>query len=405
MAIQNVSTFSDHNAELESINRNRQLAMMLQNQSLQPIEQQQQPGVLNHPTQGLAKMLQMFVATKMQGMADERHRELTTGMNQKLSEGLQNYQKTLQGTPGIPAPADELGGGPAKPSVPGDRQAAFAQLLASGHPVLQQMGVQQIASEPDRQMRAEEFALRREDARDAREERRQQFGMMLADRQQGRQEQADLRRELVKSGGAGQSPYFQPVQTGEGVFAFNARTGTVEPVRGANGQPIIGAQADPSLQGQIAGAKTGGEARAKREYNMTGLGDTIQEAESILSGKDGGLPTGSGIGAARDAVGGFFGVSTEGSVQAQKLKAMSGALTSKMPRMEGPQSDKDVQMYREMAAEIGNPSVPVERRRAALETVKNLWAKYEPEASRPKPSAFDAEKESRYQAWKKRQGL
>ena len=45
--------------------------------------------------------------------------------------------------------------------------------------------------------------------------------------------------------------------------------------------------------------------------------------------------------------------------------------------MEGPQSDADVKMYREMAGKIGDRTVPVSSRLAALEQVKTLWQKYD----------------------------
>jgi hypothetical protein len=119
---------------------------------------------------------------------------------------------------------------------------------------------------------------------------------------------------------------------------------------------------------------------------MQGIGGIIQTADDIMSGKtrgEGGItspadtPTQSGLGTAVDVVGGFFGASPQGSVQAQQLKALGGALTAKMPRMQGPQSDRDVVLYRQMAAEIGDSTVPIARRKAALDTVKQLWAKYE----------------------------
>jgi hypothetical protein len=123
----------------------------------------------------------------------------------------------------------------------------------------------------------------------------------------------------------------------------------------------------------------------KRAFNMQGIGKVIQEAEDILTGKNGDpLPTQSGIGTGVDAVAGFFGATPSGAPQADKLRAIGGALTAKMPRMEGPQSDRDVVLYREMAARVGDSMLPVERRKAALETVKELWAKYE----RLNPDAF-----------------
>jgi hypothetical protein len=196
---------------------------------------------------------------------------------------------------------------------------------------------------------------------------------------------------------AGGTPYFTPVQTAQGIYAFNARTGQMELVR-PGGAPVVGAAADPKLQRNLSSAKaTGrveGESTATRRFNMEGIGGIIQTADDILSGKtrgEGGVtspadtPTQSGLGTAVDVVGGFFGASPQGSVQAQQLKALGGALTAKMPRMQGPQSDRDVILYRQMAAEIGDSTVPIARRKAALDTVKQLWAKYE----HLNPEAFD----------------
>ena len=47
-----------------------------------------------------------------------------------------------------------------------------------------------------------------------------------------------------------------------------------------------------------------------------------------------------------------------------------------MPRMEGPQSDKDTALYRQMAGQIGDSTVPTSTRKAALGTIKNLHQKY-----------------------------
>ena len=176
-----------------------------------------------------------------------------------------------------------------------------------------------------------------------------------------------------------QTPYFQPVPTAEGVISFNSRTGQGSPLS-VGGKPVIKSADNPELQGKISGAKVGADAVAKRDVNMNGVSNVISQASDILTGKNGALPTGSPIGAAVDAVGGVFGASPAGASEAQTLKALAGALTAKMPRMEGPQSDKDVQLYREMAADVGNPMIPRARRIAALEVVKKLYTKYDKSA-------------------------
>ena len=51
-------------------------------------------------------------------------------------------------------------------------------------------------------------------------------------------------------------------------------------------------------------------------------------------------------------------------------------MTSNVPRMQGPQSDKDVLLYKTMAAEVGNRNKPVSARMAALDTLEKLQSKY-----------------------------
>lgn len=174
---------------------------------------------------------------------------------------------------------------------------------------------------------------------------------------------------------AAPTPYFTSVNdAARGMGTFDNRTGKYS---FDSAVPLVNPKNSPILQGEIAGAKVAGEAKAKRTVNMSGLGSVISTAEDLLTGKAGALPTGSPLGAGIDAAAGFFGASPSGASEAQQLKSLAGALTSKMPRMEGPQSDKDVQLYREMAADIGNAMLPRARRVAALKTVKQLYSKYE----------------------------
>ena len=97
----------------------------------------------------------------------------------------------------------------------------------------------------------------------------------------------------------------------------------------------------------------------------------IDEAKTIIP-----QATGSYLGAGVDQAGRFFGVSTGGDMAAARLKAIEGALVAKMPKMSGPQSDKDVLLYRQMAGEIGDPTVPQERKLAALETIRMIQGRY-----------------------------
>lgn len=192
------------------------------------------------------------------------------------------------------------------------------------------------------------------------------------------QRDAELKRELRAMGGGAQ-PYFQPVQTSQGVYSFNSRTGRMEPIAGGDGQPIVGAQFDPRLQQTLAGAKTTGTELAKQGTEAIAASKTgdklltaLTQAEGIL--KSG--PTGSGAGAALDAAGRVVGVSRDAAVKAGQLETLSGWLVANVPRMEGPQSNFDVQVYTTMAGKVGDRTVPVSERLAALDELRKLQTKY-----------------------------
>ena len=68
----------------------------------------------------------------------------------------------------------------------------------------------------------------------------------------------------------------------------------------------------------------------------------------------------------------FFGANPSGAVVANQLRAVGGWLVSNVPRMEGPQSNFDVGNYQTMAADVGNETLPVERRIAALNSIKKM---------------------------------
>ena len=120
----------------------------------------------------------------------------------------------------------------------------------------------------------------------------------------------------------------------------------------------------------------------KREFNMGGLNDALDEAESILTGqKTGKTPTSSGIGSMVDSMAAWGGLTTSGAAEADRLKSIGGALVAKMPRMEGPQSDKDVMLYREMAGRVGDDTIPIRRRLDALQEVRKLYAKYDKQST------------------------
>ena len=162
---------------------------------------------------------------------------------------------------------------------------------------------------------------------------------------------------------------------------------------GPNGQIVQTAAGAVQLPGKfqaqiiVDSEKQKKELENKSEFNARGFNAAVQEARNILSGTAGKnpdgtpavspLPTGSGIGAGLDWVASLAGSAPKGVAEADKLRVIGGILTSKVPRMEGPQSNIDVQLYRETAGQVGDATLPRSRRLAALDTVERLLAKYE----------------------------
>lgn len=115
--------------------------------------------------------------------------------------------------------------------------------------------------------------------------------------------------------------------------------------------------------------------------------DTAQKGDSkkfaqMTSGLDRAIqlleqqPTGSGVGAAVDKGLNAMGVSTRGGAIASQLETLSGWLVSNVPRMEGPQSNFDVENYKTMAGMVGDRTKPIENRIAAAREAKRLQEKY-----------------------------
>ena len=172
-----------------------------------------------------------------------------------------------------------------------------------------------------------------------------------------------------------QNPYYTPVSTAQGVRAFNSRTGQMELIKDSAGNTSVDYRSDPTLQGNISEAKEGGKLTAVQrqtdkmaDSKQAAMDAQIEKGFNQLASN----PTGSGIGAGVDSAMGFFGKSTESSKTATALETTAGWLQNNVPRMEGPQSNADALLYRQMAGQIGDRTVPVENRIEALKTLQTL---------------------------------
>lgn len=251
-------------------------------------------------TQYLAQGLRQYLGGKEQSAVQEEQKALVGRREQAIAEALRGFTEKAQGRPADVLPEDQAG--PVRGAQAPDMQGAFAQLLAAPDPSLRQAGMRGVVEMPQIAAQAEQrkadLAFRQEEAlanRQAREDqlklahqqRMEAMQAQNASREQMAAEQREFQREMAKMrqsmAGASAQPYFQPVQTAQGVMAFNARTGRVEPVMGPNGAPIVGAAADPTLQGALAGAKTGAQTEAKLQTeSRLGAPQAIAQGEETI---------------------------------------------------------------------------------------------------------------------------
>ena len=147
-------------------------------------------------------------------------------------------------------------------------------------------------------------------------------------------------------------------QFGDGLYMVYPN-GSAVPISSPAGQPVT--KSNPALKATI-------EEERQRTQKVS---VTLDAVEELLDDA-----TGSGIGRLVDGGARIFGVATPGDKATAKLGTLGGQLVALMPKMSGPQSDKDVEMYRQMAGKLDDPSIPREIRKAALETIRELNNKY-----------------------------
>ena len=277
---------TDYDAEAQQLADRKRYAEALRAQGQQAVPNGQMVGnqfVATHPLQHLANALRQYsgqrelqdVRTAEQGLAQRKQSDLADYLKSMPSATTTTEQQLVGDRPGAgsfepvsttkqPTPEDFMNWsmqglkfGPQVAQLGGNMANQVQQRDFQNRQLEQQTADRQAAIK-----QAElQFQTKLQEGRLTREQAAQQAMQIEQMRLDGRREMAQLTASL-KQGGAGAQPYYQPVQTAQGVMAFNARTGKMEPVQ-VNGQAIVGAQADPTLQGNIAGAKATGTERAK----------------------------------------------------------------------------------------------------------------------------------------------
>lgn len=314
-----------------------------------------------HPMEHLAEVLRQRSA----GMDETAAMKQLQGIGQQRQEAqgrdMSAFVQALRGTPAQPefqaagpAPqgAPQEGGYtvPAQAAKAGDPMGAYSMAASSQSPMVRQMGMQGMAQLPQlEQAKAEKEANRAWQAEQKeldRQARQDQIRMQLDAQRQMKEFMAANKPERQA----------QIIDTDQGKMRVMPN-GTLAPLMDMSGNAISGPKGP---QGTLA-----------RQNEAQQALNAITQAESILP-----KATSSGLGSLVDSAAGFVGYSTPGAQAASQLKAVEGELVSKMPKMSGPQSDKDVALYKQMAGVVGDETKPVATRQAALQTVKEIQQRY-----------------------------
>jgi len=128
-------------------------------------------------------------------------------------------------------------------------------------------------------------------------------------------------------------------------------------------------QAQAVAEGTATGTRNA--ANEKKEFDAVANQNYIREALKVLP-----ATTSGGAATIAKGVGQFAGVSTDSSKADRKMELLANKLVGTIPRFEGPQSNMDVQLYKDAAGDLANTRLPREDREAAAQMMLDLLAEY-----------------------------
>ena len=194
--------------------------------------------------------------------------------------------------------------------------------------------------------------------------------------------QIELEREKLRRGETPSADY-TTVETAQGIFLLNKKTGELIPATAgapATGEgPIDVGQPPQVLQPATKKTETAEEVkkRLSEEKRVKDLGLAVAEVEKVmLPGDLIDQSTGSYIGNLIDGVAATVGIGTPGYEANARLAPIADLVLKMVPRFEGPQSNYDVQSYKDAAGNLADPTVPANVKRAAADEIVRLFKKY-----------------------------
>lgn len=158
--IQSISFTNPYSADEQAIERQRQMALLLQQQAGTQIPTNRMVGrvaIPINPMEGIAKLAQGYSGTYQQNKADERQKELADRYQSDLALALRKAGTAQTGTPATAASEDAAGNYmPEQAAGAPNRQAMIEALM--GHPATQPLALQQMQQDMQRTQRLQMMA-------------------------------------------------------------------------------------------------------------------------------------------------------------------------------------------------------------------------------------------------------
>lgn len=333
-------SYNPYEQKIIGYEQQRKLAEQLRNQQMPEGQMISGHYVAANPLSQIGAALRQFTGIEM----EDRAKKGIESTRAEQGQALKDWQAAMPTTKTeeMAGPYDAAQGiqAPTRTTKPtAEDFMAWGQQGFSIDPMAAQMGMQGANMQLTREANAQNMQARLLDAQQARQERfaqQEQMARLAASLRPAPQE-----KMVSVIGPDGQTPVLVPQSQAAGMTPFAA---------GAANKP-----GSPAAQ-----MKDANEALA-----------LLQQAAPLIN-----KSTNSGIGAGVDYLMALGGGSTAGADTAAKLKALGGMLVAKMPKMSGPQSDKDVLLYKEMAGRIGDPTIPASQKKAAMDTINEIQARY-----------------------------
>jgi hypothetical protein len=377
----------------QALNRQQQMAQLLMQQGQSMPSGQMVSGRYVAPSffQYAAPLLQTYAGTRLAEKGEKASADLAKALRQQYANEAQQYQNILRGKE---ATFEQAGPTPTGGNIPNqtyragaDPQAAYLFGSTAYNPALQAVALKKLTEGPKWEKASftdEKTGRVREGVIDVNATNPiSTFQVGGVKPEMTAYERANIQFKAAElgdkgigvnlGGGQGMMPQFNMLQGGGQTGQVNLPKADVKFAPSQIEQYVP----DPTLtneQNRAANAEFNKKLRANIDNAKDSFGLLKSAAETLSSGKPSSGRLENIVTGTRE----FFGGGGEASKTDATLTILGTKLTSKVPRFEGPQSDKDTALYQAAAGDLGNANKPIATRLAAVQEMINLNRKYYP---------------------------